>query len=398
MSYDFDKVIDRRGRGACKFIGVPDDVVPMSIADMDFCSPPEVLEALHCRVDFGNFGYTMMTDEDYQAIIDFVKWRHGYDIPREHLLATPGVLYTMRCAMYMLTQPGDRVVVPLPLHTPSIRTASMRGRIPLHSWMRRNEAGNYTFDLEDMERRFQAGARVLLLCNPHNPTGRVWSREELEGVASLARMYDVTVVSDEVHRDLCYSGHTHTEIGQMPGMAERTITVFSASKTFNFGGFHIGSAVVANPDFRARLRDTLYEYGHECGRPPLLSLVAQTAAYQRGRSWLMELLQVLERNADLAMHYLEGLPVKVFRPEASFIMWVDCSRLNLDTAGLLRLLGEARLTADPGHYYDMAEINGYNGPQHHLRLTFGMPRSVLEPAMERLRNAIKRNVANTEQL
>lgn len=390
MLYDFDTIINRRECGACKFIGVPEDVVPMSIADMDFCSPPEVLEALHRRVDFGNFGYTMMTEEDYQAVIDFVKWRHGSAIPREHLLAMPGVLYTMRCAMYMLTMPGDSVVVPLPLHTPSIRTAGMRGRIPLHSWMKHREDGNYTFDLEDMERHFKSGAKVLLLCNPHNPTGRVWSRDELEGVAHLAQAYDVTVVSDEVHRDLCYAGHPHTTIGELPGMAERTITVFSASKTFNFGGFHIGSAVVANPEYKERLRRTLYEYGHECGRPPLLSLVAQTAAYRKGRRWLEELQQVLERNSDLAMQYLEGLPVTVFRPEASFILWVDCSRLNLDTAGLLSLLDEARLTADPGHYYDMAEIEGYTGFQHHLRLTVGMPKSVLEPAMARLRNAILR--------
>ena len=390
MKYDFDTIINRRNCGACKFIGVPDDVVPMSIADMDFASPPEVLEALHHRVDFGNFGYTMMTEEDYQAIIDFVRWRHGIIIPREHLLATPGVLYTMRCAMYMLTSPGDKVVVSLPLHTPSIRTAGMRGRIPLHNWMTHREDGNYTFDLADMERHFQAGARVLLMCNPHNPTGRVWSRQELSAVAQLAQAYDVKVVSDEVHRDLVYSGHHHTSIGELPGMQERTITVFSASKTFNFGGFHIGSAVVPNPEYRKRLRETLYEYGHECGRPPLLSLIAQTAAYRHGRQWLEELVSVLERNATLAMDYLGDLPVTVHRPEASFILWVDCSRLNLDTAGLNQLLNTARLTADPGHYYEMADIEGYTGPQRFMRLTFGMPRAVLEPALERLRREILR--------
>lgn len=191
MTYDFDTVLDRRGRGACKFLGIADDIVPMSIADMDFASPPEVQEALRRRAEFGNYGYTVMVDEDYQAIIDFVKWRHGVDIPREHLLATPGVLYTMRCAMYMLTQPGDKVVVSLPLHTPSIRTASLQGRIPLHNWMKRNSEGNYTFDLEDMERHFQAGAKVLLMCSPHNPTGRVWTKAELEGIAQLAQAYEV---------------------------------------------------------------------------------------------------------------------------------------------------------------------------------------------------------------
>ncbi len=388
-SYDFDSILDRRPCAACKWLGLPDGILPMTIADMEFASPPEVLEALHRRVDFGNYGYTVMNEDDYRAVIDFVAWRHKIAIPREHLLATPGVLYTMRCAMYMLTRPGDRVVVQTPLHTPSIRTAGMQGRVPLKSRMLRTADGNYTFDLEDLERHFRDGARVLLMCSPNNPTGRVWTCGELEGVADLVRRYDVFVVSDEIHRDLGYAGHPHCEIASLPGMAERTITVFSPSKTFNFGGCHIGSAVTANADLREKLREKLYEYSHECGRPPLFSLVAQTAAYRYGRRWLEELLTYLENNADLMLHYLEGLPVRACRPEASFLLWVDCSELKLDTAELHDLLAEAGIAADPGHYYDTAEIQGYTGSQHHFRLAFGMPRAQLEPAMERLRRTIR---------
>lgn len=384
----FDSEIDRRHCGACKYIDVPDDYLSMNIADMDFVSPREIKEAIKARVDFGNYGYTVMEDEDYQAIIDFVKWRHGFEIPRKHLLATPGVLYTMRCAMYTVSKPGDKIVVSLPLHTPSIRTASMQDRIPVHNWYRRLSDGNYTFDYEDMEAKFKDGARVLLMCNPHNPTGRVWTREELEPIAALCCKYDVTVISDEVHRDLVYEGHSFVSIGNLPGMAERTITAFSPSKTFNFGGIHVGSAVVANDDLRERLRAKLYEYGHDCGRPPLFSMVAQTAAYKYGRPWLTELMKTLESNADLALEYLADLPVFACRPEASFILWVDCSALKLDTAGLKRLLDAAKITADPGHYYDMWQIQGYTGPQHHVRLTFGTPKSLLEPALERLRKAI----------
>ena len=391
MSYDFTTILDRRPYTAAKWLGVPEGILPMTIADMEFASPPEVVEAIQRRAAFGNYGYTMMSEEDYSAVIDFVQWRHGIAIPREHLLATPGVLYTMRCAMYMLTQPGDQVVVPTCLHTPSIRTAGMQGRVPCKSWMRRTPDGNYTFDLEDLERRFRDGAKVLLLCAPHNPTGRVWTRAELEGVARLCVQHDVTVVSDEIHRDLVYRGHPHCEIASLPGMAERTITVFSPSKTFNFGGIHIGSAVTANGDLRERLRAKLYEYGHECGRPPLFSLVAQTAACQHGRAWLEELLPVLEANADLMLHYLDGLPVTACRPEASFLLWVDCSRLHLDTASLQALLAEAGIAADPGHYYDTCDIHGYTGPQHHFRLAFGMPRALLEPAMARLRKTILRH-------
>lgn len=390
MKYDFDRIIDRRGTGSCKWMEAHPGTLPMTIADMEFLSPPEVIEALRKQAEFGNFGYTVMTEEDYRAVIDFVRARHGIEIPREHLLATPGVLYTMRCAMYMLTAPGDKVAVIAPLHTPSINTAGMCGRVPLVSRMRRRDDGNYTFDAEDLEKQFRAGAKVLMMCSPNNPTGRVWTREELAEVAELAKRYDVPVVSDEIHRDLIYSGHRHLPIAELPGMAERTITVFSPSKSFNLGGMHIGSAVSANPDYLQRLRRKLYEYGHACGRPPVFSLRAQTAAYRFGGEYLDELIAYLEGNADMMLRYLEGLPVHACRPEASFLLWVDCRELKLDTAGLDAMLREAGISADPGHYYDMAEIDGYTGMQHHFRLSFGMPRKLLEPAMEQLRRVILR--------
>ena len=383
--YDFDKIVNRRNIGACKYLGVADDILPMSIADMEFAAPPEVIEALQKRAAHGNYGYTMMVDEDYQAVIDFVKARHQIDIPREHLLATPGVLNTMRCSMYALTEPGDKVAVILPLHTPSIRSASMQGRIACESWMKRRSDGNYTFDFEDLEKHFASGARVLMMCSPHNPTGRVWSFEELSTLAELVKKYDCTVISDEIHRDLVYEGHKHIPLASLPDMAERVVTVFSASKTFNLGGCHIGSAVIANAQLKEKIRSLLYEYGHECGRPPLFSLVAQTAAYKYGEKYLDEMISYLESNIDMAMEYLKDLPVKVCRPEASFLIWVDCSQLKWDTDTLARKLAEAGISADPGHYYDTWHIAGYTGVQHHFRLAIGMPKALLEPALMRLR-------------
>ena len=383
--YDFDKIVNRRGIGACKYLGVPENILPMTIADMEFMAPPEVIEALQKRAAHGNFGYTMMVDSDYQAVIDFVRKRHQIDIPREHLLATPGVLNTMRCSMYALTEPGDKVVVPLPLHTPSIRSASMQGRIACESWMKKSSDGNYTFDLEDIEKHFVSGARVLMMCSPHNPTGRVWKIEELSGLAELVKKYDCMVISDEIHRDLIYPGNKHIPLAVLPGMAERVITVFSASKTFNLGGCHIGSAVIANGELKDKIRSLLYEYGHECGRPPLFSLIAQTAAYQQGEKYLDEMIAYLNKNIDLAMDYLKDLPLKVLRPEASFLLWADCSAYDLNTAQLAEKLARAGVSADPGHYYDTWHIAGYEGLQHHFRLAIGMPRQLLEPALERLR-------------
>lgn len=386
--YDFDTIKNRRPFNACKFISIGENVTPMSIADMDFAVPPEITEALHKRVDGANYGYTIMGDEDYQAIIDWSFKRHGVRIPREHLIATPGVLNTMRCSMYALTQTGDKVLVVLPLHTPSIRSAAMMGRVKCESRLLEDEKGFYTFDFADIEKHFSEGVRVLMLCSPHNPTGRVWRREELEKLAELIKKYNVYAVVDEIHRDLVFPGHRHTVLGTLPGMEERTVTAFSASKTFNLGGCHIGSAVIADPDLREKVKRSLYEFGHECGRPPLFSLTAQTAAYQKGEPYLEELLVYLQKNIELTVEYLSGLPVKVNPPEASFLVWVDCRNLGLDTAGFAALLADAGITADPGHYYDMWEIKSYTGPQHHFRLSVAMPRQQLESALAALRKAL----------
>ena len=356
---------------------------------MDFEVPDFITGALHKRVDTANYGYTMMGDEDYQAVIDWSCKRHGVVIPREQLISTPGVLNTMRCSMYALTEPGDKVVVVLPLHTPSIRSATMMGRNKVESWLLCDENDNYTFDFADLEKHFSNGAKVLMLCSPHNPSGRVWSKDEMEKLAALVIKYDVKVVCDEIHRDLIYPGHKHMVLGNMPGMAERTVTVFSASKTFNLGGCHIGSAVIANEEMRNKIRYTLYEFGHECGRPPVFSLAAQTAAYQHGEAYLEELLKYLSGNIDLAMEYLADMPVKCVRPEASFLLWVDCRELDLNTSELNDLFAKAKISADPGHYYDTFQIADYSGKQHHFRLSIAMPRQQLEFAMENLRNALK---------
>lgn len=387
--YDFNTVQNRRRANACKYMDIDDDLVPMSVADMDFVVPPEIREALHKRIDSANYGYTMMTDEDYQAIIDWCFKRHGAVIPQSSLLATPGVLNTMRCSMYALTDPGDKVLVILPLHTPSIRSASMMGRIRCESRMIESDDGFYTFDFADIEKHFQNGAKVLMLCSPHNPTGRVWRQHEMEQLSQLVKKYDVHVVSDEIHRDLIHPGNKHIILGDMPGMAERTITVFSASKTFNLGGCHIGSAVIADPDLKEKVRSALYDFGHECGRPPVFSLAAQTAAYQHGEAYLEELLKYLNKNIDLAMEYLSGSPVKIIRPEASFLLWADCRQLGLNTMQLNALLARAGIVADPGHYYDTDRIQDYCGQQHHFRLAVAVPRQLLEPALASLRNVLQ---------
>ncbi|MBO5852098.1 MAG: aminotransferase class I/II-fold pyridoxal phosphate-dependent enzyme, partial [Clostridia bacterium] len=296
--YDFDKVYTKREPGNCKW-DVEKGCIALSVADMDFASPPEVTKALVERVSTGLYGYEMMTERDYQAIIDWRFKRHGEVIKREHLMATPGVLNTMRAALYALTNEGDKVIVMPPLHTPSITSASMRGRVCVEVLMNDDGNGYYTLNYEGIEQAFKDGAKVLMFCSPSNPSGRVWKKEELERLAQIVIKYNGYVIADEIHADIVYKGHKFISLRLIEGMEDRSVCVFSPSKSFNFGGFHIGSVVVKDDALRKKIKDILYETGNVCGRPTAMSICAQTAAYTQGGAWLDELLEYLQANIDV---------------------------------------------------------------------------------------------------
>lgn len=386
--WNFDRDFSRIP-GNCKW-DVPEGVIPLSVADMDFQSPPCVVEALKTRIETGLFGYQVLTERDYSAIINWRRQRHGEALDRNHLLATPGVLNTMRAAIYALTAPGDPVIVQTPLHTPSITSASMRGRYCLDVPMLREEDGRYTMDCAGLEKAFRGGARVLALCSPSNPTGRVWTYEELEKLAYLADKYDAYVVADEIHADIVYPGNRYISLRTLPGMEKRVVTAFSPSKSFNFGGFHIATAIVAEDALRQKLSDILYESGACCGRPGALAITAQTAAYEQGGPWLDALLAYLRGNTDLVLQELAGTPLKAYRPEASILMWIDCGAMGWDTAAYCAQMEKAGILPDPGHYYfmDNRAIGSYTGVQSHFRINIAMPREKLREALRRLKTCL----------
>jgi len=386
-TFDFDRIYDRIP-GNCKWNGAG-DILPLSVADMDFASPPCVAEALQERVQKGLFGYQVLTPADYQAIIDWRARRHGEELRREWLLATPGVLNTMRAALYALTEPGDRIIVQTPLHTPSITSASMRGRICLDVPMLCDDAGRYTMDYKGLEKAFASGAKVLALCSPSNPTGRVWTYDELERLAALVKQYDAYVVADEIHADIVYSAK-HISLRTLPDMGKRVVVTFSPSKTFNFGGLHIATAVVEDDDLRKKMYDLMYEAGICCGRPGALEITAQTAAYTKGDAWLDALLAYLNDNVAFVMQALADTPFRISRPEASILLWVDCSAMGWDTPAYYAAMQQAGIRPDPGHYYfmDNHHIGDYNGPQTHFRMNIGAPRSILAEAVRRLKTIL----------
>ena len=384
--FNFDAVHSRIP-GNCKW-DEAEGLLPLSMADMDFASPPCVVSALQERFSRGLFGYQVLTGQDYDAIVDWRMRRHGEELKREWLLVTPGVLNTMRAAVYALTEPGDRVIVQTPLHTPSITSASMRGRICLDVPMGFDGDGRYVMDYEGLERAFASGARVMTLCSPSNPTGRVWTYEELEKLARLVQKYDAYVIADEIHADILYRGAKHISLRTLPGMGKRVISTFSPSKSFNFGGFHIATAVIEDDDLRGRISALLYETGICCGRPGAMEITAQTAAYTGGGEWLDALIEYLDGNISVVMEGLKNTPFKAYRPEASILMWIGCGAMGWDTAAYHRAMRKAGLQPDPGHYYfmDNSRIGAYSGMQSHFRLNIGAPRSTIAEAVRRLQS------------
>lgn len=389
MHYDFDRVVDRRALHALKWLDAPEGAIAMSVADMDFSLAPEVAAAVKATADAGEFGYVGMTDADYQAVIDWVRRRSGYEIPREHLIATPGVLYAARISLYALTQPGDQVIVQPPLHTPSIASASMLGRIPVMNWLK-YENGTYTMDFDHLEDCFRKGAKVLMLCAPHNPTGRVWTAQELRTIAGLLERYNAYLICDEIHRDIVWGENRHISPSQLPELMDRTVSVFSTSKSFNMGGFHIGSAVIPNRELRERVVRQFYCYGHTCSRPSVLGIKAQTAAYSQGEGWFRAMQQYVSANFDLALDYLADTPIRASMPEGTFLLWADISELGLDAQGLRdRMCNCWKVIPDPGSYYDTTAYMTYTGPEHHARFNLATSRIQLEEAMDRIRRSFR---------
>lgn len=388
MKYNFDEIRDRSSVGKWE---MPSKVgaIGMGVADMDFKLAPEIIEAVKECAELGEFGYGGMKEADYKAIIDWLAYR-GKTVPREYIVPTPGVLYSARAAMYMLTKEGDKVIVQTPLHTPSIATAAMQGRIPLVNRLK-YENGRYDIDFDDLERCFKEGAKVLMMCAPNNPTGRVWTMNELKQIATLVKKYDAYIVCDEIHRDIIWEGYEHISPTELSEIADRTISVFSTSKTFNMGGFHIGSAIIPDPELRNRFKKQFYSWGHTCDRPSTVEQAAQTAAYNKARSWYEEMMAYVNKNFDIALNYLSDLPIHASHPEGTFLLWTDVSAMKLCKNDFNKvMLNDWKVHCDSGVLYDTADYMHVNPIEHHVRINLATTHANVEEAFDRIRNYFKK--------
>lgn len=384
----FDRIIDRTGSESMKWVyprrvlGV-EDALPMWVADMDFEAPPAVVEALKRRVEHGVFGYPLAPPSFFEAAAGWMERRHGWTVEKDWLVMTPGIVPALNFIVRAFSRPGDPVIVQPPVYHPFYYAIENNGRRVVRNPLR-FDGRRYTMDLDDLRAKIDAPGRLLILCSPHNPTGRVWTREELEALGRIAVERDLLVVSDEIHHDLVYGGRRHHVFAALsPELARRTVTCVAPSKTFNIAGLATAAVVAADPDLRKRFEDESERSGFDLGNA--LGIVAFEAAYAHGDGWLDELLPYLEGNIEVLESFLaERLPaVKLVRPEGTYLALLDCRGLGIGPDALSDFfLERARVYFSDGRIFG-EEAAGF------VRVNFGCPRSVLREALERIERAVK---------
>ncbi|MCX7682792.1 MAG: PatB family C-S lyase [Anaerolineae bacterium] len=376
--YNFDQVIERRGTDSLKWCTYGDDVLPLWVADMDFRAPEPVIRALHERVEHGVFGYAVPPPALREVIVERLQRLYGWEVSPDHLVFLPGVVTGFNLVCRAIAVPGEGVLVQTPVYPPILRAPADAGLVCEEMELTRQEDGQYEVDFDRFERTITGRTRVFILCNPHNPVGRVFRREELERMAEICLRHHIVICSDEIHCDLVFPGHQHVPIATLsPEVAGHTITLISPSKTFNIPGLKCAVAIVPNADLRRRLKATHADWAHEVN---VLGYTAALAAYRDGQPWLEQVLAYLERNLEFLLRYVEEhLPgISMARPEGTYLAWLDCREAGIQGNPARFFLEHARVALSNG-----AEFG--RGGAGFVRLNFGCPHATLVEALERMR-------------
>lgn len=388
MSENFDALIDRRGTDCLKYDaaarrGLPEDVLPLWVADMDFAVPEGVLTALRARVEHGIFGYSEPGLHYYEALAAWMKRRHGYDVRPDWCVKTPGVVFALAMAVRACTREGDGVLIQPPVYYPFRSVILKNNRRAVEAPLIRRD-GRYGVDLDDFERKItENGVRLFLLCSPHNPVGRVWTREELHGMGEICRRHGVVVCSDEIHSDIVFPGRPHTVFSNAgDGFGDFSIICTAPSKTFNLAGCQVSNIFISSPALRGSFLREVDAAGYS--QLNALGLVACEAAYRTGEQWLDELLVYLRGNVDFMAEYLaENLPrLKMEKPEGTYLAWVDFRALGLSPQAL-----EELIVRRAGLWLDVGSVFGTGG-EGFERFNLACPRATLARALVQLKGAV----------
>lgn len=386
MSHDFDQPMNRHGTHAVKFDGRmrkfgSDDVMPLWIADMDFAAPPCVTEALIERARHPIYGYTAYPESLFQAFAGWCARRHRWAVEREWLLPASGVLAALCAAVKACTATGDAVIVQPPVYGGFFQAAQTDGRRLLFNPLRET-GGHYTMDLAGLEQCARQGARALLLCNPHNPVGRAWTRDELDAVLAIARRHELAIVSDEVHGDLALPGATHLPLGALARADDRVVALASPSKTFNLQGLAQAMLVVPRRDLHDAVAQQLEAAQLTSAEP--FAIAAAEAAWRDGDAWLDALLAYLANTCDFVADRLRArIPsIRLVPPEAGYLLWLDCRALGMDDAALRDFfVHRCKLGLNPG-------IDFGPGGSCFMRMNIGTPRRNVEAALHAIEAAL----------
>ena len=381
MKYNFDQLPDRRGTESVKWHYFAEDVLPMWVADMDFVSPEPVIRALQQRVAHGVFGYPQEPRELREAVVNWLASRHGWVVAPDDLVFIPGVVTGLNMAAHALVEAGQGVLIQPPVYMPFLG-------VPRNAQATRQDArlaqaadGSYVIDWDVFEKAILPETKMFILCNPHNPVGRVFTRPELERMAEICLRNNIVICSDEIHSDLLFSGQKHIPMAAIsPEVAQNTITLLAPSKTFNIAGLACSVAVIQNPELRKRFEKA---HGGMVHGVNVLGLTAAQAAYCEGKEWLDQLLVYLEGNRDYLFDFvLNELPgVKMVKPEGTYLAWLDCRELDIAERPCEFFIEKARVALNDGRAFG-------KGGEGFVRLNFGCPRPMLQEALERMRAAL----------
>ncbi len=383
MTYDFDQRVDRRRFDSIKWHRYEEDVLPMWVADMDFRSPEPVVEALRDRVHHGVFGYGRAPGELREVLVDRLAQLYDWQVSTEDMIFLPGVVTGFNLVCHATASPGEGVLLQTPVYYPMLRAPAQVGLTNDEMELTRRTDGSYEIDFDLMEETITDHTRVFILCNPHNPVGRVFRIEELERMADICLRHDIIICSDEIHADLMMGDNRHVPIASLaPEILKQTVTLMAPSKTYNVAGLKCSVAIVQNPELRAALEST---HADLIPGVNILGYTAALAAYRDGQPWLDALLRYLESNLDFLLQYVEtDLPgVTVARPEGTYLAWLNCRDTGIKGNPYAFFLEQARVAVNDGATFG-------RGGERFVRLNFGCPRSMLNEALDRMNRALSR--------
>ncbi len=404
---NFDKIVDRRNTDCLKYDfavrrGRPADVLPLWVADMDFPTSSRVIDAVVERAQHGIFGYTETGDSYFEAAADWMRRHHNWEVQREWLVKTPGVVFALAMAVKAFTEPGDAVLIQQPVYYPFSEVIEDNGRVVVSSDLvqdEQNEAADtgrirYRMDFADLEQKIiDNHVKLFLLCSPHNPVGRVWTKEELQQVGEICLRHHVIVVADEIHEDFVFGGHKHTVFASLSSFADFTITCTSPAKTFNLAGLQVSNIFISNRKLRHAFKKQISASGYS--QLNTLGLTAAEAAYRYGEDWYQAMMAYVDGNLQFLRDYLaKNLPeIRMTETEGTYLVWLDCRELPVykrsiaETAKSADARLEHFIVHDAGLWLDSGAIFGKSG-QGFERINVACPRSTLQQALTQLKAAV----------